>query len=202
MVHAKLLTGLLVVACLLSIPWRISNHRTVTTGIPPSANPDTIRQLLHDHPFFIQLNPLITGLSIVPTAPERYEDEWLLPTAEEKEEEGGTSPIHTYLLSQAIPMLPGASGGWGQKHIQFETWLRNTPTGGVKTRADAPFGVSVASHWAVEPTASFSGRQDSPDWRITVQRRITCVWWMTPFVAYTYDKVHASIMRDLIQLAS
>ncbi|PYI35336.1 hypothetical protein BP00DRAFT_492505 [Aspergillus indologenus CBS 114.80] len=195
MVQSKLLTGLLV-ASLLSIPWRVSNTRTVTAEIPASANPDTIRQLLQDQPLFIRLNPVVTGINLAPTAPERYEDEWLqTPEAE--------PPIQTYVLSQAITMLPGTSG-WGQKHIQFETWLRDTPTG-VKTRADAPFGVSVASHWAVEPTALLSDPQDPQgprDWRITVQRRITCVWWMMPFVAYTYDEVHASVLRDLIELAS
>ncbi|PYH86740.1 hypothetical protein BO82DRAFT_397316 [Aspergillus uvarum CBS 121591] len=192
MIHFKLLTGLLV-ASLLSIPWRVSNNRTVTTIIPALADPETIRQLLQDQPLFIKLNPVVTGMSLVPTAPERYEDEWL-QTAE------AGPPIQTYVLSQVITMVPGASG-WGQKHIQFETWLRDTPTG-VKTRADAPFGVSVASHWAVEPTALLSDPQDPQDWRITVQRRITCVWWMMPFVAYTYDEVHASVLRDLTELAS
>ncbi|OJK02156.1 hypothetical protein ASPACDRAFT_1854147 [Aspergillus aculeatus ATCC 16872] len=199
MVRSKLMWTGLLVASLLSVTmtWRVSNNRTVTTAIPASANPDTIRQLLQDQPLFIKLNPVVTGLSLAPTASERYEDEWLQTPAKAGTR---TPPIQTYLLSQAITVMPGA-GGWGQKHIHFETWLRDTPTG-VKTRADAPFGVSVASHWAVEPTALLSDSQGPQEWRLTVQRRITCVWWMMPFVAYTYDEVHASVIRDLIELAS
>ncbi|RAK75335.1 uncharacterized protein BO72DRAFT_529477 [Aspergillus fijiensis CBS 313.89] len=200
--HFKIsFTGLLVASLLsITITWRVSNNRTVTTGIPASANPNTIRQLLQDQPLFIRLNPVVTDIDLAPTAPERYEDEWLKTTAEAGTR---TAPIQTYLLSQVITLMPGA-GGWGQKHIHFETWLRDTPTG-VKTRADAPFGVSVASHWAVEPTALLSdppSPQGPQEWRLTVQRRITCVWWMMPFVAYTYDEVHASVIRDLIELAS
>jgi hypothetical protein len=112
----------------------------VTASVPNSANPDAIVKSLHDQVRFIRLNPVITSINQVPTDPAINEDEWL-SSADSQD------PIETYLLTSTIVIIP-VIGSWGEKQIHFETWLRNTETG-VKTKADAPFGVSVRSHWTV-----------------------------------------------------
>lgn len=38
-------------------------------------------------------------------------------------------------------------------------------------------------------------------WILVVERTVECVWWVMPFVAFTYDGVHASVGRDLLELA-
>lgn len=35
----------------------------------------------------------------------------------------------------------------------------------------------------------------------SVERTVECVWWMMPFVTYTYDAVHVSVGRDLLKPA-
>ncbi|KAL4864285.1 hypothetical protein BDV12DRAFT_15283 [Aspergillus spectabilis] len=184
MVQYKLLACLLV-GSLLTIKWRVSNTRTVTASVPQSADPDAILKSLHDQVGFIRMNPVITSINQVPTEPAINEDDWF-STAESHD------PIETYMLTSKIVIIPG-TGSWGEKQIQFGTWLRNTKTG-VKTKADAPFGVSVRSHWTVL-------KGSSELWELTVERTVECFWWVLPFVAYTYDDVHASVIRDLITAA-
>ncbi|PWY69573.1 hypothetical protein BO70DRAFT_365846 [Aspergillus heteromorphus CBS 117.55] len=140
MVPYKLFTGLLV-ASLLSINWRISNTRRVSIKIPGSIDPSAIVQVLHDQKTFIALNRLIIESAQVPTDPAVYEDEWF-QTPETRD------PIETYNVNSIIRIIPGYD--WGKRHIRFGTWLRNIETG-VRTKADAPFGVSVGSQWSVQP---------------------------------------------------
>ncbi|KAL5343996.1 hypothetical protein BJX70DRAFT_6061 [Aspergillus crustosus] len=184
MVQYKLLAGLLATS-LLTINWRISNTRTVTFNVPGSANPDVILNSLHDQVGFIRLNPVITSINHLPTDPAENDDEWF--SAAESDH-----PVETYILTSTIIVIPGI-GPWGERKIEFATTLRNTKTG-VKTKADAPFGVSVRSHWNIL-------RDDLDSWDLTVERTIECVWWVLPFVAYTYDDVHARVSRELITAA-
>ncbi|OOF99468.1 hypothetical protein ASPCADRAFT_503511 [Aspergillus carbonarius ITEM 5010] len=179
----KLLTGLLVVS-LLSVNWRISNTRRVSTKIPGSTDPNAIIQALHDHKTFIALNPVIVDLAQVPTDPVIYEDEWF-QTPETQDS------IETYMINSIITIIPGLD--WGKQNIRFPTWLRSFETG-VKTKADAPFGVTVGSQLSVQP-------DNTGGWMLVVDRYVRCVWWVMPFVAWTYDDVYANIARDLLKLA-
>ncbi|PWY89508.1 hypothetical protein BO94DRAFT_38548 [Aspergillus sclerotioniger CBS 115572] len=181
MVPYKLLTGLLV-ASLLSINWRISKTRRVSTKIPDSINPDAVIQALHDHKAFIALNPVIVDLTQVQTDPVIYENEWF-QTPETQD------PIETYMINSIITIIPVSY--WGKHHIQFPTWLRNTETG-VKTKADAPLGVIVGSQLSVQP-------ENTGGWMLVVDLNVKCVWWVMPFVAWTYDQVYANIVRDLLK---
>lgn len=84
---------------------------------------------------------------------------------------------------------------------------------GVRTKANAPFGVSVRSQWSVQPATTdvekgrhvgfFSGFGADKDieWTLSVGRTAECVWWIMPFVTYTYDAVHVSVGRDLLKPA-
>jgi hypothetical protein len=204
MVHYKLLACLLVLS-LPMINWRTTHSRSVSTKIPDSVDQNEIIRALHDQPSFIRLNPVVSDIKQVPTDPATYELE-LFQTPKTSD------PIETYILRNVITIIPGI-GPWGEKHIQFMTWLRNTKSG-VETYADAPFGVSVGSQWKVLPDTArdaegrnsrslfgmFSAHRDS-GWILVVERTVQCVWWMMPFVTYTYDDVHASVGQDLIRLA-
>lgn len=141
MVQYKLLACLFIPS-LLMINWRVSHSRTVTTKIPESVDQNAIIRALQDQLGFIQMNPVIIDINQVPTDPAIYEDELFLAS-----KTGG--PIETYMLSSVITIIPWI-GLQGEKHIRFQTWLRNTESG-VKTYADAPFGVSVRSQWMVQP---------------------------------------------------
>ncbi|KAJ5447359.1 hypothetical protein N7445_002180 [Penicillium cf. griseofulvum] len=187
MAHYKLLVCLLV----LSLPilnWRASHSRSVSTKIPESIDQNAIIRALHDQPSFIRLNPVVSDINQVPTDPATYELE-LFQTPKTLD------PIETYILRNVITIIPGI-GPWGEKHIQFMTWLRNTKSG-VETYADAPFGVSVGSQWMVLPDTA----RDAKGWILVVERTVECVWWLMPFVTCTYDGVHASVGRDLVRLA-
>ncbi|KAJ5995935.1 hypothetical protein N7499_012076 [Penicillium canescens] len=204
MVQYKHLACLLVPS-LMMINWRASHSRRVSTKIPESVDQNVIIRALHDQPSFIKLNPVVIDVNQVPTDPATYEVE-LFQTSKTWD------PIETYMLSSMITIIPWI-GPWGQKHIQFGTWLRNTESG-IKTYADAPFGVSVRSQWMVQPDTTrgaegrnsgsifgiFNAHRDS-GWMLVVERTVECVWWLMPFVAYTYDGVHASVGRDLVELA-
>jgi len=204
MVQYKLLACLLV-ASLLTVNWRVSHSRSVSTRIPESVDPNAIIRVLHDQLNFIQLNPVIIGINQVPTDPATYENKWFQTSKTQ-------DPIETYMISSMITIIPGI-GPRGKKQIQFPTCLRNTESG-IKTSADAPFAVSVGSQWMVQPDTThgaagrnsgsffrmFNAHGDS-GWIIVVERTVECIWWLMPFVAYTYDGVHASISRDLVKLA-
>ncbi|KAL4876976.1 hypothetical protein BJY04DRAFT_222476 [Aspergillus karnatakaensis] len=181
MVQYKLL-AFLVVGSLLTINWRASNTRTVTASIPDSADPKAVLTAIHDQVGFIRLNPVVTTVRQVDTEPEAHNDEWF-NTAE------ADHPINTYRLGNAIKVIPGI-GSWGEKQIEFGTWLRNTATG-IKTKADAPFGVTVRSHYRVK-------KDDFSGWVLEVERIVECSSLVMPFVTRTYDKVHADVIRDLI----
>ncbi|KAL4926339.1 uncharacterized protein BDV17DRAFT_293556 [Aspergillus undulatus] len=124
MARYKLFAALLV-GSLLTVNWRVSNTRTLTTHNPELAGRGEILRVLHDHERFIQLSPVGTSLANVPTTPESYADDWF-QTPET------LYPIKTYSFGEAITVIPGI-GSLGVKHIQFETLLRNTESG-VKTK--------------------------------------------------------------------
>ncbi|OQE09321.1 hypothetical protein PENFLA_c111G05640 [Penicillium flavigenum] len=187
MVHYKLLACLFVPFLLLTT-WRASHSRRVSIKLPESVDQNAIIRALHDQQSFIKLNPVIIDVKQVPTKSKSFPAEWFQTT------KTGDS-IQTYMLNSIITVIPGL-GPWGQKHIQFGTWLRNTESG-IKTYADAPFGVSVGSQWMVQPDTM----RGAEGWMLVVERTVECVWWLMPFVAYTYDGVHASVSRDLVNLA-
>ncbi|KAJ5861912.1 uncharacterized protein N7529_009222 [Penicillium soppii] len=151
MVKWKLLACVLVLPSLM-VNWRVSHSRTVTTKIPGFADQNAIIRALHDQISFIQINPVVTNVYQVPTDPATYEDELFLSSKTK-------DPIQTYVLSNAITIIPGI-GPRGRKHIQFQSWLRNTESG-VKTYADAPFGVSVRSQWMVQPDTTWGAEERS-----------------------------------------
>lgn len=203
MVQYKLLTCLLALS-LLTVNWRMSDTHVVTTKIPDSIDPTAILKELQDQLSFIALNPVINGITHVPTDAAIYEDEWLSTSHTQ-------DPIETYEISGAIAFIPGI-GPLGQNGIQFRTWLGNMEYG-VRTKANASFGVSVRSQWSVRPATTdvekgthvgfFSGISADQDieWTLSVERTAECVWWMMPFVTYTYDAVHVSVGRDLLKPA-
>lgn len=153
MVQYKLLACLLLPS-LLIINWRVSHSRTVTTKLPGSVDQNAIIRALHDQLRFIQLNPVVSNVYQVPTDPATY-DVKFFQSPETKD------PIETYMLSNVITIMPGI-GSWGKKHIHFQTWLRNTEAG-IKTYADAPFAVSVGSHWMVQPDTTRDAEGRKPD---------------------------------------
>ncbi|KAL3475731.1 hypothetical protein BJX99DRAFT_259168 [Aspergillus californicus] len=177
------------VGTLLAINWRVSHSRSITIRIPESIDPNAIIRALHDQLAFIRLNPVITNIQEVPTDTASYKDEWFQPVETRH-------PIKSYMLTSSITIIPGI-GPRGKKHFQFQTWLGNTDSG-VRTRADAPFGVSVESQWTVQYNAA-SGEEG---WIMVVDRTVKCAWWLMPYVAHTYDGVHASVGRDLVMLDS
>jgi hypothetical protein len=152
MAHYKLIACLLV-PFLLVANWRASHSRRVSIKIPESVDQNAIIRALHDQQSFIKLNPVIIDVKQVPTEPAAFEAEWF-----QTPKTG--NPIQTYMLNSIITVVPGI-GPWGQKHIQFGTWLRNIESG-VKTYADAPFGVSVGSQWMVQPDTTYGAKGRNP----------------------------------------
>ena len=144
MVQYKSLTCLLALS-LLTVNWHMSNTHVVTTKIPESIDPTAIIRELQDQLSFIALNPVINGITHVPTDAAIYEDEWLSTSKAQ-------DSIETYEISGAIAFVPGI-GPLGQDGIQFTTWLRNMEYG-VRTKANAPFAVSVRSQWSVQPATT------------------------------------------------
>lgn len=57
-----------------------------------------------------------------------------------------------------------------------------------KVRIEAPFLRMLKAHRNL-------------GWILVVERTVECIWWVMPFVAFTYDGVHASVGRDLLELA-
>ncbi|KAL4888483.1 hypothetical protein BDV59DRAFT_196417 [Aspergillus ambiguus] len=185
----RLLICLLAIS-LLTVNWRVSNTHIMTTKIPKSLKPDTVIQKLQNQMSFIALNPVINNITHISTDAAIHKDNWLSTRRADE-------PIETYKISSSITFIPWI-GRLGQKNIQFRTWLRNTESG-VKTKAEAPFGVSVRSQWSVQPATTLV--VEDLEWTLAVQRTVECVWWLMPFVAYTYDGVHASVSRDLVKPA-
>ncbi|KAL2827475.1 hypothetical protein BJY01DRAFT_229095 [Aspergillus pseudoustus] len=161
---------------------RTSNTRTVSFDIPAHVNPNAIIRLLHNHVGFIKYNPVVIDVTKVETNPIEYEDKWFLASATQP-------PIETYKLTSAITILP-LIGRKGQKLIEFETSLQSTENG-LRSKADAAMDVSVWSHWWVDV-----GGERGPT--LSVERTVECAWWLMPFVTSTYDGVHASVGKQLI----
>ncbi|KAL3488383.1 hypothetical protein BJX62DRAFT_212026 [Aspergillus germanicus] len=162
---------------------RTTNTRTVSFDIPADINPSAIIRLLHNHVGFIKLNPVVIDVTKVATDPIEYEDKWFLASATQP-------PIETYRLSSAITIVP-LIGRKGQKLIEFETSLQSTENG-LRSKADAAMDVSVWSHWWVDT-------KDEGNCTLSVERTVECAWWVMPFVTSTYDGVHASVGKQLIE---
>lgn len=57
--------------------------------------------------------------------------------------------IKSYLVTEAVVIIPGMTGDWGKTFITFPAWFMDTRTG-LRTRADGPMGVRLWAEYQVE----------------------------------------------------
>ncbi|KAF2119413.1 hypothetical protein BDV96DRAFT_473234, partial [Lophiotrema nucula] len=175
-----------------------SKHNLHTAAlIPPHLQPSDIISALHDHNTCLSLQAVTTGhKKLSETAPETKKDTYWYPV--------DLHPVHTYEVNECVTIFPGI-GEWGKKYLTFPSCFQDTPHG-VKTRADAPGGVTLRAEFRVIPGGAGDGEVDGEgqgvgyaDWVLVEDVEVQCAWYMMPFVKSKMEAAHQDICRKVVE---
>ncbi|KAF2264986.1 hypothetical protein CC78DRAFT_532845 [Lojkania enalia] len=169
----------------------------VAALIPPHLNPEDVIAALHDHNTCLSLQALTTGHEKLPeTNPETKKDTYWYPV--------DLHPVHTYSVTECVTVLPGI-GEWGKKYINFPSCFQDTPHG-IKTRADAPGGVTLRAEFRVIKGGADDGEVEGEgegigyaEWVLVEDVEVQCAWWMMPFVRKSMEGAHRDICKKVVE---
>jgi hypothetical protein len=171
------------------------HHLHTAAGIPAHISPETVIAALHDHNTALTLQALTAGHEKLPhTHPDTLRDTYWYPT--------DLNPVHSYSVTEVIALLPFFN--WAKKNIVFPACFQDTPQG-LKTRADAPGGVTVRAEFRVvrggagaEVEGEGEGVGDA-EWVLVEDVEVSCAWWMMPFVRGKMEEAHRGICVKVIE---
>ncbi|KAF1937124.1 hypothetical protein EJ02DRAFT_458986 [Clathrospora elynae] len=168
----------------------------VAASIPGHLPSSSIIAALHDHNTALTLQALTCGHEKAPTtSPATLKDTYWYPPDQ--------YPITTYNVTESITLFPGI-GEYGRKYITFPSCFQNTKQG-IKTRADAPGGVTVRAEFRVvqggadgEIEGEGMGVGDA-EWVLVEDVEVTCAWWLMPFVKGKMETAHQDVCRKVVE---
>lgn len=164
----------------------------IQEDIPSYLTPDDVIRAVHDHKNLMYSQPLVTGVRSV--SPDEVTFNWF-GRAEEEHFDGDNTNIHHYEVSEVITFIPGI-GDYGKKQLTFPARFRDQPNG-TKSWADAPQGVTVASHFMVIPKEGVRGA-----WVLEEKATVECSSIFMPFVKRSFHSAHEALCKDIIAKAT
>lgn len=170
---------------------RPSHSITVHEDIPSYLTPDDVIKSTHDHLTLAQLQPLVTAVRAIPADEVNFT--WFGRAEEEYFGEDAKNIKH-YMIEEIITFVPGI-GDYGKKLLKFPARFANVPNG-VKGWADAPSGVSVASHFEVIEKEGVPGA-----WILQEKATVECSSLLMPFVRRSFTGAHQAMCKEIIAKA-
>jgi hypothetical protein len=169
----------------------------VAAPIPPHLTPDDIKAALHDHNTCLTLQALTTGYKkLDDTKPEIKKDTYWYPV--------DLNELSGYEVTEVVTIMPWI-GEWGKRTISFVTHFQNTPHG-IKTRADAPGGVTLRAEFRVikgdTADAEVEGEGEGighADWVLVEDVEVSCAWYTMPLVKGSAEKAHRDICKKVVE---
>jgi len=183
---------------------RSSHSLQVTTPIPTFLSGRDVIAGLHDHNNALTLQALTTGHKEVdPEGHPVLTDPYFFPA--------DRAPVKCYEVTEGVVVIPGI-GNWGKIFINFPAWFQDTPYG-LRTRADAPGGVTVRAEWRVEPARSDrssgnggdgsdtdeGGVEEQAEFLLAEDITVECASLMMPFVRLSMEGAHRDICWKLVE---
>jgi hypothetical protein len=173
------------------------HHLHVAHPLPPTLTPNDVIAALHDHTTALTLQALTCGHERAPsTHPETLKDTYWFPPDQ--------YPITTYHVTECITLLPGI-GEWGKKYITFPSCFQDSRQG-IKTRADAPGGVTVRAEFRIVAGGAIGSEiggegmgVGDAEWVLVEDVEVSCGWWLMPFVKGKMEQAHQDVCRKIVE---
>lgn len=183
---------------------RIKHSFRIAVPIPPDRlTAEDVISALHEHSNCLTLQALTTGYREIPTSStERQGQDSRSPafsdpyfTNHTKTNTSTDDRVKSYLVTEGVPIIPGL-GDWGKKFITFPVWFMDTARG-VRTRGDAPMGVTVWAEYSVE-SQNWNQGQGQAEAVLVEDVTVECARVMMPFVRRNAAHAHRGICRKIL----
>lgn len=170
---------------------RTTRTLTITSPVPPTITPQTLVATLHNHPFLLNIQPITTSYTPLPSSSP------LIPTPEE-EPFARESDADWYQVHESVPLVGD---------ITFIAAFRDMKKG-CECVVRAPMGLRMGVVYSVEDETADGGReagqtgnsrQGDGERVLKEVCTIEANALLIPFITFNFESVHKRMQKEMVE---